>query len=206
MIKPDVNLMRYLRYGLGILVLIGQSLVAVPVAAQSANPEALKPLLEELATTDRLQGRFRQEKTLAGLSAPLDSSGTFSFSRDNGLRWTVETPIPMVLLITPDRIVQQQDGTEEVLVDFKKEPLAVSVSQILLAVFAGDWQALDAYFELHPERDDPGWKLVLVPDNDQIAAFAGQITLRGNRYLRAVTLEEQNGDQTYIELHTVSDH
>lgn len=196
--------LRYVGNALWAWVLAGLLVAPVLQAASDVSEGKLGPLLNQISAAGPVEGAFSQQKMLADMDSSLDSRGSFTFSKDAGLQWRVEAPISTQLQVSAEGIVQSQGGTEVLRLDAAEAPLAVTISQILLAVFAGDFGTLEEHFVLAASGDTANWTLVLVPRTDVIATMVQRITVEGGNYLTGLFLEEANGDSTRILLHSIS--
>lgn len=170
---------------------------------QKRPQENLQQHLQSLTDHTQWQGSFEQTKTLKDLNLQLASTGSFSYA-DKKLIWQVKQPITTELTITTDAIVQSQNGKETFRVDAKDQPMINSVTNVFLAMFSGQWQQLEPYFEKSISGSQEQWQITLTPRNNNIERFAKMIYLRGGEQLSNLTLEEANGDETTIVLHITS--
>lgn len=151
----------------------------------------------------RLEGRFRQEKTLEDLDATLESSGIFSFSVEEGLHWQVREPVATELRITREEIVEIQDGEEVMRMATEDQPMTRVISEIFFSMFTGDRDALENYFELTESGSADQWTLQLNPVDDSVASVMSSIELQGGEMVEEMILRETNGDKTRIRLNHV---
>ena len=70
----------------------------------------------------QLQGDFTQQKYLAALDTSLQSSGRFSFRRDEAIRWEILQPIQNELVITPAGLSSRQGENELLRIDANSNP------------------------------------------------------------------------------------
>lgn len=177
-------------------------------AAWAAAPEAedasiLENLLGEQVNVDFLEGEFEQSKYIADLDTTLDSSGTFSFATNEGLRWNIREPVPTNLRITPTEIVEEQEGEEVMRMDVDEQPMTRAISEVFFAIFGGDWEALAERFTIRPLQEEPPWRFELEPKGELLKSYLSSIELQGSEYLEVLILSENNGDRTRIQLNNV---
>ena len=78
-------------------------------------------------------------------------------------------------------------------------PALLTANELLIALIGGDVDMLSKQFELQETLSDDGsWRLRLVPKSGPLAQMFEHIDLRGDRYVRTVSLAEASGDQTDI--------
>lgn len=159
-------------------------------------------LLENVAArihrTPLLRGDFTQERTLAGFSKPLRSTGTFIAARGHGVLWTTTAPFPGELVITESAIRERVDGVDTVVVDANREPALRQVNRILLALLQGELATLREQFSVSGSVDPQGWQLKLTPQG-QLAELIGSIEVGGGSQVESVAILERNGDLGRIE-------
>ena len=158
-----------------------------------------------LTPTDALAGSFEQQKYLAVLPRPLNSSGHFDYAAGKGLEWAIEKPIASTVIISEQGISQQQGGKVVWQSDANSAETS-TVANIMAAIFAGDLQTLSATFDISGQQsaDNQYWQLQLTPQSDVLKNFfnridmSGQLNSTGQNLLRGLTLHEANGDRTEI--------
>ncbi len=192
-----------------VLTSVVLSVVFMASAAWGGGVEGaslLKNLLGEQTSVDFLEGEFQQNKYIADLDATLDSSGTFSFVADEGLRWNIRKPVPTNLRITSNEIVEEQDGEEVMRMDVDDQPMTRAISEVFFAIFGGDWDALAERFTIRPVQEESPWHFELAPKDELLGSYLSSIELQGSEYLEVLILNENNGDRTRIQLNNVKAH
>ncbi len=164
---------------------------------------AMENLLGEQARAVFLEGKFEQSKYIADLDAALDSSGHFSFFVDEGLRWNIRKPVATNLRITPNEIVEEQDGKVVMRMDVDEQPMTRAISEVFSAIFGGDWQTLKERFTIRSVHEEAPWTIELEPKNELLKSYLSAIKLQGSDYLEVLILSESNGDRTRIDLNDV---
>ena len=116
------------------------AITAFPVdAGEAAGVRArlAKPVL--------LRGEFVQEKQLHGFRNPLKSSGDFLLLRERGIAWNTRAPFASSTRITRSKLLATMpDGSSRVLIDASSSPGMAAVNALLMALVAGDMEALAA--------------------------------------------------------------
>ena len=147
-----------------------------------------------------LEGQFSQEKYLSALDAGLVSSGKFKYERGNSIHWEILQPIRNKLIMTPDGISNQQDGSELLQLDINTNPTVAVLSEIFFAVLTAEWEKLARYFELSGTIDGEQWHAVLIPLDQAARQVFSQVELKGETLLKEIILHETSGDKTTIRL------
>jgi hypothetical protein len=182
------------------------------VFAHPATPAQLSALTGDtarsLANAQVVRGRFVQRRHLAGLTRPLESSGTFLFARETGIDWHTEVPFDSQFLLTESRITQRDEGGESLEINAAEQPALAVVSRVFFALFALDLDALSRDFELYGESSGKSagkseWVLGLKPRTETLGSVFRQALVRGSSAVSRVTLQDGNGDVSEIEFHDV---
>ena len=175
-------------------------------AAASAD-DALDGIRARLAQPAVLRGAFEQEKQLQGFRNPLRSRGTFLLVRDRGIAWDTREPFASSAVLGRERLVTTlPDGTARVLLDATESPATAAVNALLLALVAGDIDALSPRFALIGTlADEGGWTLRLTPRPGPLARVFTTIDLAGDAHVREVRIVEAAGDRTTIRFDALVD-
>ena len=188
------------------------ALAAVPA---QARPQAPAPAGRDdaagvrglLAQPAVLRGTFEQRKQLKGFRNPLVSRGAFLLLRDRGVAWDTTEPFASSTLLTRERLLTRlPDGSQRVVLDATASPGMAAVNSLLMALVAGDVDTLSTQF--HTEQilsPGGGWMLRLLPREAALRRVFTRITLRGDRFVREVEIEEAAGDLTSLRFLTVVD-
>lgn len=160
-----------------------------------------------LARPAVLRGSFEQRKQLQGFKNPLLSRGRFLLLRDRGVIWDTTEPFASSTVLTRDRLLTRQpDGSTRVVLDATVSPAVASVNSLLLALVAGDLDALAPQFEINEDRlPDGRWQLRLHPREAGLQRVFRVIELRGDEHVDEVVLEETGGDHTTLRFLELSD-
>lgn len=172
-------------------------------AAQATSDDARS----RLARPAVLRGGFEQRKQLQGFRNPLVSRGRFLLLRDRGVIWDTTEPFASSTVLTRDRLLTRQpDGSTRVVLDAAVSPAMASVNSLLLALVAGDLEALAPQFGITETLlPDGRWQLRLQPREAGLRRVFRVIELRGDEHVREVVLEETGGDLTMLRFLGLSD-
>jgi outer membrane lipoprotein-sorting protein len=172
-------------------------LLAMAFPAHAADGDGVRSRLAKPAV---LRGQFEQQKQLQGFHNPLKSSGDFLLLRDRGIAWNTRKPFASSTRLTRKRLLATMpDGSTQVLIDAGASPGMAAVNALLMALVAGDLDALATRFTLKETlRADGGWSLALQPRDAALKQAFTRIVLDGDRYVRGVEIIEPAGDRTRI--------
>ena len=149
------------------------------------------------ATPENLTGQFRQQKYLSELDATLDSSGVFSYRRNESIRWETLAPIQNVLILSPKSIIGSQGEHEVLRLDAESNPLTGVLSDVFFSVLTAQWGNLAAYFSLSGTYEK-AWTVELTPKDKTVMQLMEKVVLKGDGLIRELIVYENNGDSTTI--------
>jgi hypothetical protein len=182
------------------------ALATIPsdAAAESTPGLSVSGLLGRFAALPGVEARFREEKQIALLDAPLISEGRLSFVGGDTPRLLrrTESPSASTVLIGGDRLTFH-DGRRRRELDLNGPSGALlrNFVQSFLYLLAGDEAALRRLYDitLTPRSEDApqGWLMILVPRDEAMRRVLNEVRLSG----RGVLLEqmqvlEASGDRT----------
>lgn len=192
--------------GLALLLALCAATLHAAEPAVFSHPATPAALAQQLSAATRglqeaqtLRGGYLQQKTLQGLPRPLEAEGTFLFVRGTGIAWRTARPFESELVITPTDIIQREGGRVSLHLAAARQPSVRVVSDIFTAVFALDFAALAARFDLFGRTVRDGWELGLRPRAGQGGALK-HIVVSGRAQVERVRVSDSNGDETDIRL------
>lgn len=173
---------------------------AAPASQSAAQNSAslLAQLGERSKTIQTLEGRFEQQKKVAVLPVPLNSSGRFQFEQGKGVVWELLAPVQNKLELTSKGI---NFGNDQQVSSVQQAGVEV-VAKIFMGVIAGELDTLKDYFAVTAEGDSTQWVLHLTPHSANLAAYIKRIELRGGEFTEQLDIAEANGDSTLIRFTT----
>ncbi|MBQ1670252.1 MAG: hypothetical protein II070_00495 [Treponema sp.] len=166
-----------------------------------AKDMSVNDVLKNLTSHANTVGEFVQEKSVIvnGKKRLLKSSGTFIIS-SKGIVWNTLKPVRSVSTITDGQIIlTNSDGRRSVL-DIPENNDFSSFSASFSSIFKGNMENLNTNFNVvYEDSSSGGWKIFLLPKNENLASFMKKIelegvNLNGDSRLDSVTLFQQNGE------------
>lgn len=188
---------------------------AHPKSADDLAKNLLTQPATALARAKILRGKFTHKKYLSEIPAPLEAQGEFTFLRGGGLYWHTLKPFESVFILTPDAIVQKDEGGAAVKLDASQQPAVHAAASIFMALFSVDLKSLSTQFMLFGSncpldvkkgntKSSKGqkdtWQLGLRPKDSAMSAVFKQAIVSGAVRVREVELQDAHGDRTVIEL------
>lgn len=179
------------------LLIAAAILMCLPALAaeRDSNVSAIR---DRLADHTVICGDFTQSKYLQALSRPLVSKGRFVLSEEDGVLWHVVEPFPAKVMIQGDTLVRWNESGVPQPVNLSQAPLFRTLSQVIMAVFTGDFDLLRQTFDLESNLSPSLWTLELTPRSASLAAVVTDVQVSGQRYVDELTIAEAYGDQTHL--------
>jgi hypothetical protein len=169
--------------------------------AASDAPLTLDDLLARFRTIAGLSARFREEKHIALLAAPLVSEGTVHYSPPGRLaRHTLAPSVSSVVL--DGTTLRFGDGASSRTIDTATSPVVRAFVDSFLAVLAGDRGKLDRNFLVEFTTPAPAskvgrsWEIALTPRDASLTRIIREIRLAGNGIVvEKIRIREATGDE-----------
>ena len=174
----------------------------LPPATPQTLARDLGGKFQKLQSAQGLRGAFTQKKQLAGIARPLVSGGQFLFVRGKGILWHTQTPFDSEFVLTERRMTVTESGNVALAMQTAEHPGLRLVSDLFLALFALDFDALGRHFDLFAAAGTP-WRIGLAPRDAALRVVATRIELKGDAAVSEVVLEDAHGDRTQIVLNGV---
>lgn len=173
---------------------------AAPKASESMET-VLKRVIEQQKKTRTLEADFKQEKTMALLSRPEVSSGTFAFAKPNQVLWTYSAPRRLQMLISGGVLTTYYPDLN------KAERLEVKRFEERIFKYMGASGTIDElarYFDFTftDTKNNPAYRLDLSPKTKLVARRVRKITIYIDRKSYLTTrfeYVEGDGDITRYE-------
>jgi hypothetical protein len=202
--EPGADLTRFLpSAGARLFAIAALVATAPPAAARDAVD--LDALIGGFAKMPGLAARFREEKHIALLKAPLTNEGTLYFAPPDLLVRHVERPAPSTLLLRGDELVMGTAADSQT-IDLANQPAVRAFVDAFRLVLAGDLAGLRTLYAIEVRSGaEPGaWRLVLMPRDERLAGVVRVIELAGREALLAeLTVREPDGDFTVTRFRDV---
>jgi hypothetical protein len=178
--------------------LVGLSAPAWAERAEAPQaPPSLSALLSQFAAMPGLEARFREEKRIALLAAPLVSEGSLHFAPPGRLARHTESPMRASVVVSGG-VLRFGDGTSSERLDLASNPTVRLFTESFLALFAGDEQALRRLYTMsYTPMPSGDWELQLTPREARLSRVVRQVVVRGHGViLERMRVAEVSGDET----------
>jgi len=177
--------------------------VAVAKADDHAKDEAMMTaLLARFAKAPGIFARYKEEKHIALLQAPLVNEGTIHFAPPGRLARHTTKPIASSLVIDDKKVTfGGAEGSESM--DLGTNPVARAFVDSFVMLLAGNRPGLERYFTIKfaavrgPKAAADAWHLVLVPRTSPMDKVIKEMTVDGNGLaIKEMVVRESSGDWT----------
>ena len=181
---------------------LAAALFAIAASAEEHRDPAafsLTELMEGMASTSGVIAEFREQKHIALLTKPLESSGMLYFVPPNRLvRFTLK-PEPSALIIDGEKLRFQQGDRAEF--DLSGSPMARIFIDNFIVLFNGDLPKLKDLYRTNFSAKGENWTLILEPRKSPLRGLVKEIALRGDRTgIREMVMQNRDGDRTSTAL------
>jgi len=179
-------------------------LLLVAVSSSSAAGWDIEQLMQDLAQVKVAKGRFVERKYLGILTAPLESSGTLTYTAPSRLEKRILTPRAESLVLEGDQLTIVTKGVGKA-PDRRRTILlqdypAISVFvESIRSTLAGDLVLLRRFYEIALDGDERKWRLVLKPRDAKIQELITEIRIGGSRsWIDSIEFFESGGDRSVM--------
>lgn len=159
-----------------------------------------KTKLQEIIKPSPVQeSDFIQTKKISGLDKELISSGKLLYAKNKGIYWKIKQPFSVTYVFTEKGLLQVADD-EKKMIEAGSQAAISQFSNVMQAVFSGDYDILKKYFDIFFTGENGGWTLGLRPTDSAIQSVISEIVVSGHENTESVFFTETSGDTTKIEL------
>jgi hypothetical protein len=161
---------------------------------------SLDILLEQFTRINSADARFREEKRLALLEAPLVVEGTLSYRAPDYLRKEVHQPEHSLFEISGDSL-RIETGKEQRTLSLDSHPLIRAFAESYRAILSGNGAILEQHFETELTGTLEDWTLRLLPRDKQARGYIAAIIISGSSgHIHTTETVEASGDKTLMTI------
>ena len=147
---------------------------------------------------------FREQKFLAILDRPLESSGELAFIAPDRLEKRTVLPKPELVVIDRERITVERGGKRSSL-GLKDNPGVAVLVESIRATLAGDLEALAKAYSVRLEGPERDWRLVLRPLDRVAAQLVDRVEIAGARsQVNRIEIFQADGDRSVMTIAPVA--
>ena len=177
------------------------ALVASAAAQGSAGTWGLEELMQRLAQVKSSKAKFVERKSLQILNAPLEFTGTLSYSAPGHLEKRTVTPKPESMVLDQDRLTVEDASRRRRTLALQDYPVLWAFIESIRSTLAGDLQSLNRFYRVDLEGDEHEWRLVLKPRESRMQEMVSSIRIGGAAAsIRTIEVNEANGDRSVMTI------
>jgi hypothetical protein len=192
------NLTSALRAPVICSIQLAAALFALAAYAEERSDPAsfsLAELMDGMASTPGVIANFREQKQIALLEEPLESSGTLYFVPPDRFARFTSRPEASLLVIDGAKLRFEQGGGAKF--DLSGSPMARVFVDNFIVLFNGDLPRLQDLYHTQFSAEGENWTLILEPRGSPLRGIVKEIALRGNRRgIREIVMQSSDGDRT----------
>jgi len=183
--------------GVRLLLLL---LVAAP--SSFAASWDLERLMQDLAQVKAAEGRFVERKHLGILTAPLESSGTLTYSAPGRLEKHTLTPHDETLVLERDQLtIESRQPKRRRTLLLQDYPVIWMFVESIRSTLAGDLTLLQRFYAITLEGEERKWRLVLKPIDPKMQELIREIRIGGSRSrIDSIEFFEPGGDRSVMTI------
>lgn len=180
-------------------------LIAAAGLAAAAPPQSnwsIDSLMQALAARQHSQARFVERKYLRVLKAPLEFSGTLTYSRPGFLEKRTLKPKPETLTVDDDKLVLENPGrNERRVLRLQDYPVVWGFIESIRATLGGDVEALERFYRVELDGSPDGWRLFLDPRERRMKEVISMVRIDGHQaQIDRIEVQEARGDRSVMRV------
>lgn len=157
-------------------------------------------LMQLLSLAPAIEVAYTEKKYSSLLAEPLVSSGTLSYRRPDTVEKNMTAPRNERFRIAGEQLIVVRNGSER-RYPLSSQPLLSAFAASLRGVLAGDAALLRSHFRLALEGEEQGWRLEMIPLEEEISRLVERITVSGRAGLiEQIEVRETSGDRSVLQV------
>jgi hypothetical protein len=166
--------------------------------AHASEDEAMSRIRALLEAQPRIRAEFEQTKQMADLQHPIVARGRMLVWGQTGVIWEIEEPVKNAIVLREHTTIRIDARGRRLTTRAEHDPAAARMGRVMNALLQGDTATLGQWFQIAAQIGAQGWSITLTPRKGPMAAFLKSMQVMGDKFVRAVALDENNGDSTRI--------
>ena len=181
---------------------IGMPGVTAP-ADQPARNWGVEMLMQQLSQVEHSQARFVERKYLKALKAPLELSGTLSYSRPDRLEKRTLKPKLETLVVEGDKLTIENPARKERReLKLRDYPVLWGFVESIRSTLGGNIKSLERFYRLELEGEAANWQLFLVPLDRKMNEVISLVRIDGSQArIKTIEVQETRGDRSVMKIH-----
>ncbi len=187
-----------------VALVFAHALIA-PAAVEAADAAAqwgIEPLMQQLSAVEHSQARFVERKYLKVLTAPLEFSGTLTYTRPGRLEKRTLKPKLETLTVAEDSLILENPArNERRVLKLQDYPVLWGFIESIRATLGGDLKALRRFYRVDLEGGPAQWRLFLVPIDRRMNEVISLIRIDGSQArVDRIEVQEARGDRSVMDI------
>jgi len=157
----------------------------------------------QLSEVKQSRARFVERKYLKALKAPLELSGTLTYTRPAFLEKRTLKPKPETLTVAGDKLTLENPAHHERRVlKLQDYPVLWGFVESIRATRAGDIKALERFYRVELEGGPAKWQLYLAPRERKMNEVISLIRIDGSQArIDTIEVQEARGDRSVMKIY-----
>jgi len=163
----------------------------------------VQQLMRDLSLVSSSKARFVERKYLKVLKAPLQFSGTLTYTAPGRLEKRTLIPKPETLTLDGDQLtIENKARNERRTLRLQDYPVLWAFVESIRSTLSGDLKALERFYRVELEGSPKQWRLYLVPREPQLSAVISLIRIDGGRdRVDLIEVQEAQGDRSVMKVY-----
>ena len=177
-------------------------LVSPVRSAEPAAQWSIEHLMRQLSEVEHSQARFVERKYLKILKAPLELSGTLTYTRPGRLQKRTLKPKPEILTVADDQLTLENPArNERRVLRLQDYPVLWGFIESLRATLGGDIKVLERFYRVELEGGPAKWQLYLAPRDRRMNEVISLIRIDGSQArIETIEVQETRGDRSVTKI------
>ncbi len=181
------------------------ALVATSCPAWAAEPAAqwgVDSLMLQLSEVKHLRARFVERKYLKVLKAPLELSGTLTYTRPGHMEKRTLKPKPEILTVADDKLTLENPARKQRReLKLQDYPVLWGFVASIRATLGGDIKTLERFYRVELEGGPAKWQLYLAPRERKMNEVISLIRIDGSQArINTIEVQEARGDRSVMKM------
>jgi outer membrane lipoprotein-sorting protein len=189
---------RGLPHGLAFALAVGLALATLSPVAFAAWD--LQQLMETLAQNKSGRATFVEEKQIAMLDKPVESSGELLYTAPDRLEKRTLKPKPESMMVNGGELLIER-GRQKYHLQLQDYPELAAFIDSIRGTLAGDRKTLERNYRLSLDGTAEHWALKLLPADEKMKAVIQGIRITGARdQVRSIEITQADGDSSLMTI------
>jgi hypothetical protein len=172
-------------------------------SAEAAAQWEVDTLMMQLAEVKHSEARFVERKYLQVLKAPLELSGTLTYTRPGRLEKRTLKPKLEILTVVDDELTLESPArNERRVLKLQDYPPLWGFVESIRATLGGDIETLERFYRIELEGGPAKWQLYLAPREGKMNEIISLIRIDGSHArVDRIEVQEVRGDRSVMKIY-----